>query len=304
MRSLGLKVFLSVAAITTGLAEASAATVLTSSYSQAVANGPFNAANTGSQINIPFAHAQSPDSTIYYDPAIGYNAVEGSVSQVGGAESLANLLVGQLRAAAGTTTHVTGYLIFGWNAAAAYGDTLFFKHIGASPTTKTTVNFSVNLTGTLGDLPGGNGTGSGQPLVQFGLSFGAAGGTNYVPQSFSQSAFNMVSPVNVGQTWYGDLGPFNHILTGSFEFTGAAAIIPMTEFLAVSGQYGYADLYDTAQFSFGTLPDGVSFNSASGEFLAGAVPEPSTWAMIVLGFCGIGYMAYRRKDGAIRCASS
>jgi hypothetical protein len=30
----------------------------------------------------------------------------------------------------------------------------------------------------------------------------------------------------------------------------------------------------------------------------GAVPEPSTWAMIVLGFAGIGFMAYRkRKNG-------
>jgi PEP-CTERM motif len=27
-----------------------------------------------------------------------------------------------------------------------------------------------------------------------------------------------------------------------------------------------------------------------------AVPEPSTWAMMVLGFCGLGFMAYRRKQ--------
>jgi hypothetical protein len=30
-------------------------------------------------------------------------------------------------------------------------------------------------------------------------------------------------------------------------------------------------------------------------FGAGAVPEPSTWAMMILGFAGIGFMAYRRK---------
>jgi hypothetical protein len=28
----------------------------------------------------------------------------------------------------------------------------------------------------------------------------------------------------------------------------------------------------------------------------GGVPEPSTWAMMVLGFCGVGFMAYRRKS--------
>lgn len=28
----------------------------------------------------------------------------------------------------------------------------------------------------------------------------------------------------------------------------------------------------------------------------GAVPEPSTWAMIILGFAGVGFVAYRRKN--------
>jgi hypothetical protein len=35
-----------------------------------------------------------------------------------------------------------------------------------------------------------------------------------------------------------------------------------------------------------------------------AVPEPSTWAMMILGFCGIGFMAYRkRKDGLALAAA-
>jgi hypothetical protein len=42
-----------------------------------------------------------------------------------------------------------------------------------------------------------------------------------------------------------------------------------------------------------TAPD--FFSSANMEFSA-AVPEPSTWAMLLLGFAGIGYMAYRRKS--------
>ena len=25
------------------------------------------------------------------------------------------------------------------------------------------------------------------------------------------------------------------------------------------------------------------------------VPEPSTWALMIFGFCGLGFMAYRRK---------
>lgn len=41
-------------------------------------------------------------------------------------------------------------------------------------------------------------------------------------------------------------------------------------------------------------------NSFSVEVVAPAVPEPSTWAMMILGFCGVGFMAYRRKqNGAL-----
>jgi hypothetical protein len=35
---------------------------------------------------------------------------------------------------------------------------------------------------------------------------------------------------------------------------------------------------------------------AVGATLAPAVPEPSTWAMIILGFAGVGFMAYRRRS--------
>ena len=37
--------------------------------------------------------------------------------------------------------------------------------------------------------------------------------------------------------------------------------------------------------------------------VAGAVPEPSTWAMMILGFLGVGFVAYRRKArSALRLA--
>ena len=32
------------------------------------------------------------------------------------------------------------------------------------------------------------------------------------------------------------------------------------------------------------------------SFGAPGVPEPSTWAMLLVGFAGIGFMAYRRKN--------
>jgi hypothetical protein len=33
--------------------------------------------------------------------------------------------------------------------------------------------------------------------------------------------------------------------------------------------------------------------------LTAAVPEPSTWVMMILGFCGLGFMAYRRKQNGL-----
>jgi hypothetical protein len=40
---------------------------------------------------------------------------------------------------------------------------------------------------------------------------------------------------------------------------------------------------------FVSLPDG---------FYVAGIPEPSTWAMLLIGFAGIGFMAYRRKNKA------
>jgi hypothetical protein len=39
----------------------------------------------------------------------------------------------------------------------------------------------------------------------------------------------------------------------------------------------------------------VEFATVSNDVVAG-VPEPSTWAMMILGFFGVGFMAYRRKS--------
>ena len=46
--------------------------------------------------------------------------------------------------------------------------------------------------------------------------------------------------------------------------------------------------------SFELLVEEASHGSVGA--LASAVPEPSTWAMMVLGFAGVGFMAYRRKS--------
>jgi hypothetical protein len=50
----------------------------------------------------------------------------------------------------------------------------------------------------------------------------------------------------------------------------------------------------------------IDGSSGSGTFNVSAVdpvPEPSTWTMMIVGFCGLGFMAYRRKNNmALRAA--
>jgi hypothetical protein len=42
------------------------------------------------------------------------------------------------------------------------------------------------------------------------------------------------------------------------------------------------------------------------SYQVAAVPEPSTWAMMILGFAGVGFMAYRRsrKDQGLALAAA
>ena len=46
----------------------------------------------------------------------------------------------------------------------------------------------------------------------------------------------------------------------------------------------------------GINDNNYSDNSVSLQVSISAVPEPSTWAMMILGFCGLGFMAYGRKQ--------
>ena len=61
-------------------------------------------------------------------------------------------------------------------------------------------------------------------------------------------------------------------------------------FTNVSGKLSFTDLGPSDQQ--GNLIDNVVVTTG--------VPEPSTWAMMVLGFAGLGYAAFRRSNGKSR----
>jgi hypothetical protein len=59
--------------------------------------------------------------------------------------------------------------------------------------------------------------------------------------------------------------------------------------------HSHAYLADSAGAFSVLLPDGTK-TGLDFNFGVGGVPEPSTWAMMILGFAGVGFMAYRRKS--------
>jgi hypothetical protein len=56
----------------------------------------------------------------------------------------------------------------------------------------------------------------------------------------------------------------------------------------------------------GTIPEGIYAHIATLTVSkhVGAVPEPSTWAMMLLGFAGVGFAAYRKKTGTFAMAAA
>jgi hypothetical protein len=49
---------------------------------------------------------------------------------------------------------------------------------------------------------------------------------------------------------------------------------------------------------------GARISEGTLSAVVAAVPEPSTWAMMILGFCALGFMAFQRKSNgpALRLA--
>jgi len=99
-------------------------------------------------------------------------------------------------------------------------------------------------------------------------------------------------------------GNFSNGIDGTFQNGGGHGVAGPLDFTIlgvstsnfVANDLGYIFAADVLG------PNGGTGSIASRTFVA-AVPEPSTWAMMILGFFGVAFMAYRRKDeGHIRIA--
>ncbi len=104
------------------------------------------------------------------------------------------------------------------------------------------------------------------------------------------STANGIDPIDSGYgTWTmagftANYGALVGDAGGTLFLIGAGPV----NFNGLSGELtvGYWDSY---------YPD----NSGSQRLSVSAVPEPSSWAMMLLGFAGIGFAAYRRSGGRL-----
>jgi hypothetical protein len=86
--------------------------------------------------------------------------------------------------------------------------------------------------------------------------------------------------------------------TSSYLDTGGITVVGMQgatslfiNLFDLSDSYGLANSVDDPSGGVGSPP----INELIDTFNVTAVPEPSTWAMMILGFCSLGFMTYRRN---------
>jgi len=159
------------------------------------------------------------------------------------------------------------------------------------------------------------GTGAGEFAAPLGMGTSTTTGTTYMSvQANSSEVATWETPqtsltlywgsidgdvCTVGSNSCGNLNTVN-IQIGSEVITGAELIGMGTP--SVNGEGGQTDKNDNQLVRITGLPDftTVKFSTTENafEFTVGSVPEPSTWAMMVLGFAGLGYAAFRRNSKA------
>lgn len=89
--------------------------------------------------------------------------------------------------------------------------------------------------------------------------------------------------------------PLNSSLGNTTNSVGAQQNSENLTFGFLSGLNFDPNALTTYTFDL-TLTNADNVVVASDVIEVAAVPEPSTWAMMILGFCGLGFMTYRKKS--------
>jgi hypothetical protein len=119
--------------------------------------------------------------------------------------------------------------------------------------------------------------------------------TSATRSAFDTASAGITSQSSIDQILY-------HASSGAVGITAYSPDIPadifasyqITDGLSGSGTavFDYADYrYGGGQLMFELTPEAISVSVSS---ISDAVPEPSTWVMLLIGFVGVGLMTYRR----------
>jgi hypothetical protein len=182
----------------------------------------------------------------------------------------------------------------GTGAAAGYEELRYFFTVNGPATgTSVDVNFLANASVTGTPF---NGAGSGRGIVEFQTSFGI---DNYV--DFGTGKLNQVIGSGVPSTF----DPASFTMSNKATLTtGTVYTVYLRAWVYANGDGAVGTAYiDPYIFVDLTTPNaGLYTVTTSPEIgndpITAAVPEPSTWAMMLLGFAGVGYMTYRRRRTA------
>jgi hypothetical protein len=162
---------------------------------------------------------------------------------------------------------------------------------------------------------------AGQNITAATLTFYGGNGSNTSTTSETFGLFDYTGNISaLISNSQNNVGIFNDLGNGNSYGTTTVASGPMQQFSVTLSQAAIADLNAAANSQSDTrFVVGGSLLSISGPFAneqlfaifgpqtalapaamlnletVGAVPEPSTWAMMILGFGGVGFMAYRRR---------
>jgi hypothetical protein len=135
-------------------------------------------------------------------------------------------------------------------------------------------------------------------------------GTNFLSAGRTSFSISFSSAISAFGFYGIDVGDYGgHLTLDLTDVSSAHTILNVNNTVGSGGNTGgsilYFGFYDTTKsytsISFGNdsnLADVFAFDSfsvGSLQQVAPAVPEPSTWAMMILGFAGLGFMGYRRR---------
>ena len=242
------------------------------------------------------------NSSVTFRDDLGYQPATFST---GAAAARADLATGSLGAEAHSSNFrqvLSGPTYVGGASFAQFNDLLTFTIAGATAATRTNISVSFTLDGAF-NVFDPRAAASVQSDTYFGSGF-----AQYVFNDYGASSFNYQR--------YGDRGwvssqwtvnsPGNATFTGVYTLNGASDTVGVWHDLLASAQAGAdSSFFHTSRFSL-TLPENVTYSSASGTFLSGGltagVPEPATWAMLILGFGMIGSGMRRRNRAGARPA--